>query len=112
VTPRDEIRESEYGALACPSCGQMSAGILYTSHRLVLASLEDGRMLMECRDGIARFFPDDLDYDEVVAGANIALVDAVTFRFDQYMGLLTGPRKPEDWRPVGLIELLNADDYG
>ena len=91
---RQEIRESGYGQLTCPSCGRPAADILGTGHCLVLIpSCEAGPGAIveaECRDGQRAVCS---TWDDMVATANISLADEVwrheTIAFDQIIG--TGP---------------------
>jgi hypothetical protein len=91
---RQEIRESGYGQLACPSCGKPAGDILGTGHCLILIpSCEAGPGAIieaECRDGQRAVCS---TWDDMVATANISLADEVwrheTIAFDQIIG--TGP---------------------
>ena len=91
---RQEIRESSYGQLACPSCGKPAGDILGTGHCLILIpSCEIGPgaiMEAECRDGQRAVCS---TWDDMVATANISLADEVwrhdTIAFAQIIG--TGP---------------------
>ena len=84
LSARDEIRVSEFGLLRCPSCGQLAAEILMTSHCLLIlpdserlpADGSGGLLVVECRDGQRTVIR---DYDSAVAAANISLADDVSF---------------------------------
>lgn len=93
---RQEIRESGYGQLACPSCGKPAADILGTGHCLVMIMAKEvavpGDVIFtaECRDGQPAGCT---TWDECQSAANISLADEVwrreTIIFDRIIG--TGP---------------------
>ena len=88
---RQEIRESSYGQLACPSCGKPAGDILGTGHCLILIpSCEPGPGAIveaECRDGQRTVCGTG---DDMMAAAGISLADEVwrreTIAFDRIIG--------------------------
>ena len=81
LSARDEIRVTEPGLLRCPSCGDLAAEILMTSHCLLILPDSEGLLVAECRDGRPAVIR---DYDSAVAAASISLADDVNFREKQY----------------------------
>ena len=109
LSARDEIRVSEYGLMRCPSCGELAAEILMTSHcLLILPDSEklpkdgsDGLLVVECRDGQPSVIR---DYDSVVAAANISLADDVNFRVKQHYRWLYYPREGGSGGLLSILE--------
>ena len=107
LSARDEIRVSEFGLLRCPSCGELAAEIVMTSHCLLIlpdserlpADGSGGLLVVECRDGQRTVIR---DYDSAVAAANISLADDVNFREKQHYRWLYYPK------PGGLTGLLSV----
>jgi Zn finger protein HypA/HybF involved in hydrogenase expression len=83
---RQEIRESGYGQLACPSCGKPAADILGTGHCLIL-NIDGDTPWCECRDGaqvllgsllVSRIGPAKA-WEKMQAAVNIFLADGSWF---------------------------------
>ena len=97
---RQEIRESGYGQLACPSCGKAAGDIIGTGHCLIM-NMDGDTPWCECRDGaqvllgsllVSRIGPARA-WEKMQAAASISIADEVwrreTIDFDRIIG--TGP---------------------